>query len=128
MIKGFCGGVNADRDGVEALLAFRETQTDSDTNETILAAGGFGARFDDLLGALTDSVNGTVQLRLHTLQDQVDLGNSRIVKLGEQLDAKRARLEVEFMALERAVSQIQSQGSARVTLQQLAQANATFGL
>jgi len=124
----FVEALNADRDGVEALLTFKETQTDSDTNETILAAGGFGARFNDLLGTLTDSVNGTVQLRLHTLQDQVDLGNSRIVKLGEQLDAKRARLEVEFMALERALSQIQSQGSALVTLQQLAQANATFGL
>ncbi len=124
----FIEALNADRDGVEALLTFKETQTDLDTNETILAAGGFGARFDDFLGTLTDSVNGTVQLRLDTLQDQVDLSNNRIVKLGEQLDAKRARLEAEFAALERALSQIQSQSSALVILQQLAQANATFGL
>ena len=88
---------------------------------------GIGARFDQLLATLTDTVDGTIQLRLDAMDQQINLGNRRIEQLDDQLDAKRARLEAQFLAMELAIAQIQGQSNALLSLQALAASTASFG-
>ena len=110
-----------DRDAVQAVFTFEETETDADTNELTTTAAGIGVRFEQLLEDLTDATSGALQLRVDAIQSQVDLGNTRIEQLDELLDAKRAHLEAQFLAMERVLAQLQSQSSALTSLQSLAQ-------
>ena len=49
-------------------------------------------------------------------EDQIDLINERIEDFDERLDVKRARLERQFLAMEIALAQIQSQSNALISL------------
>ncbi len=113
----FQAALDTDRDAVEALFTFREEETDPVTNETTLTASGIGARIDQLLGNLTDVV---VQGRVDAIDNQIKGNEDRIETLNQRLDAKRARLEAQFIAMERALSEIQGQSSALASLQNLA--------
>ena len=116
----FRQALTADRNAVEQLFTFKETQTDSDTGETTLIAGGILPRIEDLLDNLTDPLTGSIRNRVSSLNNQIELGRDRIDRLDIQLEAKRARLEFEFLAMERALAQIQNQSSALAGLQSLA--------
>ena len=116
----FLQALEADRDAVESVFTFKETETDQTTNVTSITAGGILVRFDELLNTFTDGTDGTIQLRLDAMQNQIEIGNDRIEQLDKSLDAKRARLEAEFLAMERAIAALQGQSSALASLQALA--------
>ena len=116
----------ADRDAVEEIFTFKETEKDQATGDITLIAGGIGARFDQLLASLTDSVAGTLQSRINAIDRQVQMSNRRIEQLNDKLADKRARLEAQFAAMEQAIARIQGQSSALASLQALALS--TFGM
>lgn len=110
-----------DREAVEALFNFEQFEIDPDTGEETetLVAQGIGVEINNLLERLTDSIDGTVQQQLDVLDQQVQLNENRIESLTERLDAKRDRLNAQFIAMESALAQLQDQSSALAQIQQI---------
>ncbi|MCZ6851373.1 MAG: flagellar filament capping protein FliD [Planctomycetota bacterium] len=77
---------------------------------------GFGDLFDQLLDGLTNSIDGTMTLADQVFQDQIDLTKSRIDAFDVRLDARRARLERQFLAMETALAQLQGMNNALLSL------------
>jgi len=122
----FLEALESDRDAVEAVFTFKETGTDETTNMSTITAAGILVRFDELLSTFTDETDGTMQLRLDAMQDQIEINTDRIEQLDRSLEAKRARLKAEFLAMERAIAALQSQSAALASLQALAASVNTF--
>lgn len=113
----FQAALETDRDAVEALFTFKETETDPVTNNTTLTASGIGARIEQLLGNLTDVV---LQGRVDAIGSQIKGNEDRIESLNDRLASKRARLEAQFIAMESTLAQLQGQSGALAGLQNLA--------
>jgi len=115
----FLAALETDSDAVEALFSFEQfavdPQTGQETEEVV--AQGIGKEIDKLLARLTDGVDGTIQSAVDTLQRQIDLNTDRIESIDEILEAKRARLEAQFIAMERALAEMQGQGTALAQIQ-----------
>ncbi|MCZ6542407.1 MAG: flagellar filament capping protein FliD [Planctomycetota bacterium] len=77
---------------------------------------GFGDLFDQLLDGLTNSIDGTMTLADQVFQDQIDLTKSRIDAFDVRLDARRARLVRQFVAMETALAQLQGMNNALLSL------------
>ncbi|MEX1091454.1 MAG: flagellar filament capping protein FliD [Phycisphaeraceae bacterium] len=108
-----------DRDAVVALFSFKETQTD-DQGVVTTTAAGVGVRFNEAIKRLTDTTNGVLQTRTESINREIQLDNDRITRHDEQLAAKRLRLQTQFTAMEKVLSQLQSQSSALTSLANLA--------
>ena len=91
-----------------------------DTNVTTgrfdLMQGGIMAQFENLIGRFTDGIDGTIQMRVNAIDQQIELGNDRIAGLRDRIDARRRVLEAEFLLLERTLASLQSQSSALYNL------------
>jgi flagellar hook-associated protein 2 len=122
----FNAALQADRSAVEQLFTLRVTEEDDEGNK-VVTASGFGTRVGELLTTLGDSVSGVVKTRLDSLADQVELNTERIATFDRQLAAKRQRLELQFAAMERALSQLQSQGNALSSFQPLSVGSGSTG-
>ncbi len=85
-------------------------------NKQVYTKLGFGELFDQLLERLTNSIDGTVTLADKVFEDQIELTEKRIERFDERLDAKRLRLERQFMAMERALALLQGQSNALLSL------------
>ena len=119
-----------DPQAVENLFAAYEATTD--TTEEIaegvtvgnldptVTARGMGQIFDDLLDGLTNSIDGTLALADQSFTDRIELANNRIAAFDERLEARRARLEQQFVAMEKAIALLQNQSSALASIQYLA--------
>ena len=77
---------------------------------------GFADLFDQLLDGLTNSFDGTVTIADQSIQSQIDLTNSRIENFDERLDAKRERLERQFVAMEVALAGLLAQQNGLLSL------------
>ena len=75
---------------------------------------------DDVLDELTREFDGVIARRSNLLDNQQELLNDRIENLNLLLDAKRAQLEAQFLAMEKALAVLQGQQNALGTLAQLA--------
>lgn len=117
----FREAITNDREAVEALFNFEQFEVDPDTGEDTetLVAQGIGVEIEKLLDRLTDSIDGSVQRQLDVLDQQVQINERRIEDLTERLDAKRDRLNAQFIAMERALADLQDQSSALAQIQQI---------
>lgn len=97
------------------------------TSSTV-SANGFGYALDALLDRFTDSIDGTLTRTTLNIDNQIDLGNDRIDSLNVLLSGKRAKLEAEFLAMERALASLQSQQSSLAGLASLATATSSGSL
>lgn len=89
---------------------------------------GFGDLFDQAIGRLTNSVDGTVTFADVRFQELIDSANERIERIDERLEVKRERLENQFVAMEMALAQMQSQqGPLGMISQSLMLAQRSFG-
>lgn len=88
-----------------------------------LTSIGFGLKLRDLADEITRSVDGKLTLRTETLDNQVESARDRIEQLNELLAIKRQRLEDQFIAMESALADLQSQQGA---LAQLAASASAF--
>ncbi len=103
----------------EATTVTEETIAEGVTinpNKQVYTKLGFGELFDQLLERLTNSIDGTVTLADKVFEDQIELTEKRIERFDERLDAKRLRLERQFMAMERALALLQGQSNALLSL------------
>ncbi|MCA9290433.1 MAG: flagellar filament capping protein FliD, partial [Phycisphaerales bacterium] len=122
----FLEAYEADPDAVENLFtALAEAPVTSEEiapGITVINGGttttqrGIGEIIDDLLNAFTDSIDGSFKRAGDGIQSQIDGMNERIGLIDEKLAAKRARLQAQFLAMETAIAQLQSQNSALSSL------------
>lgn len=115
----FLAAMETNPDAVKDLFSFEQFEVDPETGEETdtIAAQGIGQEIDKLLDRLTDGVDGTIQSAVETLQRQVNLNEDRIESMDKTLEAKRARLESQFIAMERALAEMQDQSSALSQIQ-----------
>lgn len=73
---------------------------------------GLGHVMKDTLDDLTRDFDGLISERSSLLDDQQQILNDRIEDLNFLLDAKRSRLEAEFVAMETALANLQGQQTA----------------
>ncbi len=109
-----------DPDAVKALFNFEQFATDPETGEEdrdTLVTQGVMQEIDKLLARLTDGIDGSIQSAVDTLQRQISLNEQRITSLDSILEAKRARLEKQFVAMEDALAKLQGQSSALAQIQ-----------
>jgi len=113
----FQAAMESDPEAVEALFTFKETETDSETNEITITSAGIGVRINELLATLTESV---IQGRMDSIDSQIEANNKRLGEIDKLIEAKRARLEQQFLSMERALAKIQGQSTALNSLATLA--------
>ncbi len=115
-----------DIEGVTELFSLKKEETAEDeevgtgvfvtSDEIELTEAGFGAKLEELLEKLTDSIDGTLTTTTNTLDAQIKLANDRIESLNELLGVKRFQLETQFAAMESALAQLQAQQSSLTSL------------
>ena len=89
---------------------------------------GLGAVFNDLLDRLTDSFDGTLTLASNSIDAQVEQTIKRAEDINKRLESKRARLEGEFFAMERALAGLQTQQQSLGSLSSIATSFQLSGL
>ncbi len=122
----------ADPASVEALFQtfdLASSDTTQDLGDGITVSGGTAERSFTSLGVIgkveelardyLDSVDGILTQRSKSLTTQVELQNSRIEEFTARLEIKQAQLEAQFLAMEKALGQLQSQQSSLSQLAQL---------
>ncbi len=123
----------ADPASVEALFQTYElasSDTTQDLGDGITVTGGTADRSFTSLGVIgkveelardyLDSVDGILTQRSKSLTTQVELQESRIEEFTSRLEIRRERLQAQFLAMEQALGQLQSQQSSLSQLAQLA--------
>ncbi|MBL0920845.1 MAG: flagellar filament capping protein FliD [Phycisphaerales bacterium] len=73
----------------------------------------------NLAESFTNAADGVLTRRKTTLDSQIEQQNSRIGRFDESLERKRARLEAQFLAMERAIASLQGQQSALGSIQRI---------
>ena len=84
--------------------------------EDVFEIQGVAEQIKTLADSLTNSIDGFLTQKGRTLDSQIRLQEQRIVGIDEQLANKRTRLEAQFLAMERAIAQLQTQQSALASL------------
>jgi len=118
----FREALQTNRQDLEALFAaFESTEagpeeiapgvTVSDGDQ-VVTVRGIGELFNLRLGNLTDSIDGAFPRAEDKFDDQIELLEDRIDVIDERIASERERLERQFLAMEEAIAQIQSQFSA----------------
>ncbi|MCH8295786.1 flagellar filament capping protein FliD, partial [Candidatus Poribacteria bacterium] len=90
---------------------------------TVSLTLGIAEQMDGLLERLTDSIDGMLAIKQDALQGQHDAIQDRIDRIEARLLLFEERLRRQFLAMEQAMSRIQSQGNFL-----LAQLGAGFGI
>ncbi|MCA9297465.1 MAG: flagellar filament capping protein FliD, partial [Phycisphaerales bacterium] len=125
----FRDAIDADRDGVIALMTAREfdppnreieiddgiTVNDPDAENTYTSMG-FMTIFEELGKEYINSVDGVLTMRNRSLDDQIELQTDRIEFFDIQLANKRDILERQFLAMEKVIADLQVQQSALASL------------
>ncbi|MEM9083713.1 MAG: flagellar filament capping protein FliD, partial [Planctomycetota bacterium] len=79
---------------------------------------GVPARLSLLIESFTDSISGSLTGRRNTIDTQIQDQNDRIARLDLQLENKRQRYQAQFIAMERAIGELQNQAGALNSLGQ----------
>jgi flagellar hook-associated protein 2 len=77
---------------------------------------GLLPQIEELARSYTDSIDGVLTLRNQAIDNQISSQNDRIESLTEALDRERFQLESQFVAMEQAIAQLQSQQSALASI------------
>lgn len=80
---------------------------------------GIAEIIKNLTDSMTNGSDGLLTRRKNTLDAQIDQQNDRIEGFNESLERKRARLNAQFLAMERAIASLQGQQSALGSIQQI---------
>jgi len=73
---------------------------------------GVAEMIAQVMGNYTNTVNGRLTNKNDSLDDLIKIQEGRVTDLNGRLDAKRARLERQFLAMEQAIAQLQTQSQA----------------
>lgn len=77
---------------------------------TIRYTKGIASSFSGFINSMVDSSTGVVASAQQFIQSQIDSMTSDITDMQARIDIKQQRLEVQFAAMESALSKLQSQG------------------
>ncbi len=88
-------------------VSVRNTTTD-DTFTTL----GVAEQIAELMKSFTDDLDGRIQRRQENLDNTIEDQESRIGQIDARLENKRFRLEQQFLAMEQAIAQLQTQSQA----------------
>lgn len=115
-----------DPDGVEALFSANRLAPIEDEEiapgvfvsqtETSFTQLGVAERLAQLADGFTNSIDGLITNRNNAIDSQIDLQEDRIDRLNDRLNDRRAILEAEFIAMEQALAQLQTQQSALASI------------
>jgi flagellar hook-associated protein 2 len=103
----FLSGVSGDAKG----LMIRYSGTATGAVGTFALTYGVAELMDRALFHVTDSVDGILSNKTETIQDQIGNMDESIQRLEDQIDQKMARMEQQFIAMETALSTLQTQSS-----------------
>ncbi len=70
---------------------------------------GVAEQIELLVNNITNSIDGLLTNKTKSLDSQIELQNRRIEQFDKQLASKRSRLEQQFVAMEKALAQLQTQ-------------------
>jgi flagellar hook-associated protein 2 len=130
----FREALNEDPEAVEDLFTRRTIDDDDDSGDDDLPDGvtssdptdedtfselGVVALLEEFAKNYTDSIDGILTSRTQSLDTQILSQQSRIEDLQEGLNRQRESLQRQFIAMEQALAQLQSQQSALSSLTQL---------
>jgi hypothetical protein len=96
---------NANTDGLS--VSYSGTSDDVDAGDITLTIGTADL-FDRTLFYITDSVDGYVTFKQESIQDRIDDFETQIEEMEARLDLKTEMLINKFVAMEKALSQIQT--------------------
>ena len=113
----FTDALATDRESVRQLFSFKETERDELTNRTNITAAGVGVSIQEMLKRFTET---TLQNKFDSIESRVELNNDRIDRLDQQIESKRERLTSQFIAMERALAEMQGQQNALGQIQSIA--------
>jgi flagellar capping protein FliD len=82
--------------------------SDPDTKETFSSLGVV-SRLEEFAKGYINSVDGLLTLRNRALDSQIDLQRKRIESFNIRLESRRVILQRQFIAMERAIGQLQTQ-------------------
>jgi flagellar hook-associated protein 2 len=85
-------------------------------NATVTLGFGVAAAFQKTLSELTDSESGLVQFQTNRLEDGLENLAQQIEEMNDRLDRMREQYEREYLAMETAISRLQSQSAALSSL------------
>ncbi|MAC20642.1 MAG: hypothetical protein CMJ23_13405 [Phycisphaerae bacterium] len=118
----------ADPSSVENLFTALEQQGSSTTEiadgvtidkiSTSYTELGFGEIFKQLTDRMTNSVDGFLTSADDQYQTLLDAQDDRIGRIDERIDAKRTRLQRQFVAMEESLARLQSQQSSLGSINQ----------
>ncbi len=112
----FRSALETDFDAVQQLFTYKETETDPVTEETVTTKKGIGVAILEAVQGLTDSLDGTIQRKIDSLDTQIQNNEKRIEDMNDLLELKRQRMEAEFYAMERALADLQASSNALASL------------
>jgi flagellar hook-associated protein 2 len=107
--------LETDPQGVRDLFTFEQFAIDPETGEQDrdqVLARGIGVEISQLLDRLTRTGDGVVTEAVDVIDEKIEANRQRIEDIDESLEEKRARYEEQFIAMERALSQMQGQSNA----------------
>ncbi|MEZ6212462.1 MAG: flagellar filament capping protein FliD, partial [Phycisphaerales bacterium] len=119
----FREALEADPEGIEQLFAASRLAprnpieiapgvTVNNTGRDTYTELGVPGVIADLVKSFTDSVDGLLTTKSKSIDSAIDLQEGRIDQYDAILASKRARLEAQFLAMEKAIAQLQTQSSA----------------
>lgn len=104
VLRGKAG--NANTDGLQVLV-----QLEAPGTATLTVTKGVFSRFDEYLSSLTDPVTGALGRREESVNTSIRNLTTRITEMEERLETRRLSLTAQFIRMEKAVSQFNSQGN-----------------
>jgi flagellar hook-associated protein 2 len=104
LLRGDSGNENTD--GLQVLV-----ELDAPATATLTVTKGVFSLFDERLSSLTDPFSGTVGLRESNLNSMIERTATRIEELEQRLVLRRERLLQQFVQMETAVGELNSQGN-----------------
>lgn len=112
-----------DPGAVEALFTQRELAPKDDDPNSIEDPGfaqlSVLGQLEEFADSYVTKIGGVLQSRTDSLASQIKLQEGRIASIQQSLNSKREILQRQFLAMEQAIGQFQSQGSSLAQLAQL---------
>ncbi len=102
---------NPNTDGLKLRVTLTGNQLESGVEGTISVVKGLGSKLDETLENITKSIDGTIARRTAALNNQIRDINEQIEDYDERLAQRREDLYSQFLAMESALSEYQSEGS-----------------
>ena len=110
-LTGDEGNTNTGGLRVQASLTVAELTTQGAAQGTIRTTFGFAEQIDRLMDSFLDSVNGSLTRRVKSFTNEDKSIQSQIDRIELRLEQVEFRYKNMFLAMERAISQFNSQGS-----------------